>query len=124
MGVEKEESMNRSSQDLFAPLESLERRTLFSIALIDGTLQIEGTRRADVIFIAHGLRSPSRFLVSVNGIGMTFRAKSVTRISVIAGPGDDVINNFRTSSSRIEYKVVRPTTILGGGGNDEIDGTL
>ncbi len=63
-------------------------------------------------------------MFSVNGIGMTFRAKSVTRISVIAGLGDDVINNFRTSSSRIEYNVVRPTTIMGGGGNDEIDGTL
>ncbi len=108
-----------------ARLESLETRTLFSITLVDGTLQIEGTRRSDVIDVAVGVISPSRILVSVNGVGETFRAKSVTRIVIIAGLGDDTINQpFYMPPRKTSFDVNRPTTILGGGGNDYISGTL
>jgi Ca2+-binding RTX toxin-like protein len=102
-------------------VEVLEPRQLCSATLLDdGTLRIEGTRRSDVIEMSIRSQRSGRILVSVNGVAQAFRAKDVTRIDVLCGLGNDRVNStFGKSNPR---DVARPTTLLGGGGDDVMDG--
>lgn len=101
------------------PVESLESRMLLSATLVDGTLDVEGTRRADVIDFSFKLNDPGHIVVGINGIPFGFRSSKVLRIVVNGGLGDDLINR---NPDALPNEVAKPTTIDGGDGNDSISG--
>jgi Ca2+-binding RTX toxin-like protein len=99
-----------------AMVESLESRQLLSVALTSGTLQIDGTRHSDAIAVTVDSTREGRLLVTVNGVSESIRAKNVKQISINAGLGTDTVNLHPDTD------VDKPMTILGGSGNDNLNG--
>src|SRR2546421_12624166 len=86
------DAMNPSQklQDKSPMVEVLEERRMLSASLSShGVLDVEGTRRADVVTVSK--TSTGRIDVSVNGVHETFRGRSVHSIVVNAGRGDDAV---------------------------------
>lgn len=102
-----------------AVFELLETRTLLSATLINGTLDVEGTRRADVIDFSFKLNDPGHIVVSINGTPFGFRSSKVGQIVVNCGLGNDTVNR---NPNAMPNDVAKPTTIICGGGNDRISG--
>jgi hypothetical protein len=99
-----------------AVVETLEERRLLSASLLaHGLLDVEGTRRADVVTITK--TSTGRIDVSINGVHQTFRGRSVRSIMVNAGRGDDSV---AVSNDHHGIGVMR--SIDGGAGDDTLVG--
>ena len=92
------------------PLESLESRTLLTVTLDNGLLTIIGTDAADLIQVN---QNGADIEVELNALTTPFDANLVNRIR-IEGLGE---------ADAINVNVNRPTTILGGAGNDNILGS-
>jgi Ca2+-binding RTX toxin-like protein len=115
----------QNHQDRIPQLESLEQRRMLSASLSShGTLDVEGTRRADVVTISK--TSTGRIDVSVNGVHQTFRGKSVRNIVVNAGRGDDSVavgnDNHGIGVQRSIDGGLGNDTLVGGKGEDSITG--
>ena len=83
---------------------------LLAGAVDNGVLTVTGTEGADVIFVS---QVGTHILVDVNGTQTQVDAEEVRSIRIEALGGDDTVL----------VDVVRPTTILGGAGNDLILGS-
>jgi len=92
-------------------LEPLENRRLLSVSLSGGTLRIVGTPTRNAVTIQIVKQD---LIVTDNGIASTFDVAKVTGISADLGAGNDYF-----SASQIAI----PATVLGGAGNDVIQGT-
>src|SRR5687768_2396986 len=113
---------HRSSQPAAAqPItEGLEERRLLaaSPAVVtatlapDGTLDVVGTRKADVIVLQLDAANPQQLLVTAGGVtvGEPLPLASVTTIRVTGGGGNDQIT--------IGATLTLPATLLGDRGND------
>jgi Ca2+-binding RTX toxin-like protein len=97
-------------------LEPLESRTLLSVSLENGTLSIVGTSAADSICIRPA-KSPGSIKVRINGEVSFFNKADITGIHVDAGAGNDTV-----LISEIGATIEIPATILGGAGNDGLQG--
>src|SRR5947199_5741807 len=95
-------------------LEPLESRTLLSVSVDNGTLNIVGTDAADNIRMRVA-RDKSLLKVWVNDQVSLFPKADVTAINVDAGAGDDIV-----MISQIGGLIEIPATILGGEGNDAL----
>lgn len=103
-------------------MEAVEGRVLLSASLgADGTLAIEGTRRADAIDVNVPVDDPRGIVVTVNGVSSRFRGKAVQRIDILLGLGSDRLR-MRGVSPVAAAIVDKPATIDAGDGNDVIDG--
>ncbi len=104
-------------------LEVLDDRSLMSITLTNGLLDVIGTTGADQIRVT--LASPSTLQVTVNTTGESrqFKLSAVTKITVHARGGDDdvVIGPNITIPAEV-HGGPGNDTILGGGGNDLLRG--
>ena len=97
-------------------LEPLESRTLLSVSLDNGTLSIVGTDAADYITVRLA-RDKSQLKVGMNGQITFFNKADVTAINIDAGAGNDNVLIYETGGT-----IEAPATILGGAGNDGIQG--
>src|SRR5688572_28793396 len=95
-------------------LEPLERRTLLSVSLDNGTLNIVGTDASDGIHLRPA-KNTSNLKVGVNGEYSMFKMADVTAIKIDTGAGDDSIK-----ISELGAPIEVPATILGGAGSDSI----
>src|SRR2546430_10496443 len=91
--------------------EGLEKRQLLSVSLESGTLKISGTRRRDAVIVQQNKQD---LIVTVGVTATRFAAADVTAIVADLGAGNDY---FAASQIAI------PATILGGAGNDVLQGT-
>jgi Ca2+-binding RTX toxin-like protein len=91
-------------------LQTLERRALLAVTLDAGLLTVTGTDQPDTILINPGV---NQVIVDLNGTPSPFPAADVQRISIDALAGADTIT----------INVDRPTTILGGAGDDTVTGS-
>jgi Ca2+-binding RTX toxin-like protein len=75
-------------------IQSLERRTMLSASLIEGTLQVNGTEHEDVITVVKDkVHGELMLIATVNGGKVrSFPARKVLEISVQAGKGDDHVD--------------------------------
>jgi hypothetical protein len=96
-------------------IESLESRRMLSAAVEHGVLVIEGTRRADVISVA--LDGARTLNVTVNGRQSSFDRRSIGRICIVAGCGDDQV-----SLNNGGRAMTAGALVLGGAGNDSLAG--
>ncbi len=92
-------------------IEKLEGRRLLAASLSNGLLVVTGTEGDDTINFAVGGSSISVFL---NGVGSVFNARDVERVHVDALGGDDTVILGR--------RLMLPTVVLGGPGDDFISG--
>ena len=92
-------------------LESLENRRLLSVSLHNGTLNIIGTRTRNAVTVQIVKQD---LIVTENGVASRFDVSKVTGIHADLGAGNDYF-----SASQIAI----PATVLGGAGNDVIQGT-
>ena len=97
-------------------LEPLESRTLLSVSVGNGTLNIVGTDAADSIRVRVA-KDHSLLQVKINGQVNLVHKADVTAINIDAGAGDDIV---MISESGGPLQI--PATILGGNGNDVIQG--
>jgi Ca2+-binding RTX toxin-like protein len=84
--------------------------------LANGLLTITGSDNDDIIYVTQDSTS---ITVAVNGANQKFGLSSVSRITVDALAGNDLV---RLSSSSGSKKVSRPATVFGGNGNDTLIG--
>ena len=92
--------------------ESLETRSLFSVAIDDGVVTVVGTRNNDTIVVG---RLNDQVLISVNGNEQgNFDPSDVTKIVARGLAGHDSIASW--GGSRI------PTELIGGKGIDVLSG--
>jgi Ca2+-binding RTX toxin-like protein len=115
----------QNHQNRAPQVESLEERRMLSSSISShGTLDVEGTRRADVVTITKTSRG--RIDVSVNGVHETFRGKSVRAIVVNTGRGDDSVavcnDNQGIGVHRSIDGGAGNDTLVGGKGEDSITG--
>jgi Ca2+-binding RTX toxin-like protein len=117
-------------------IEFLEERRLLSASILikDGTLIVRGTQRADHIVVSEHRADGSipedgpALFVRINGRERRLDPSKIKRILVEAGNGDDHVEmtddpfftGLRVAQVIIEQ--TRPTTILGGRGNDTLIG--
>src|SRR5215204_175535 len=97
-------------------LEPLESRTLLSVSVDNGTLNITGTDAADYIQVRPA-KDRALLKVIFNSEISFFNKADVTAIHVDAGAGDDTV-----MISEIRATIESPATLLGGDGNDAIQG--
>src|SRR6059058_4533426 len=97
-------------------LEPLESRTLLSVSVDNGTLNIVGTDAADSIRVRVA-KDHNLFQVKFNGQVSLIHKADVSAINVDAGAGDDIVM-ISEAGGIIEI----PATVLGGQGNDSIQG--
>lgn len=83
---------------------------LLAVGINNGELAVTGTEGADVILVS---QVGNNIVVDVNGVQTPFDAAGVRSIRIEALGGDDTV----------VVDVDRPTTILGGAGNDFIVGS-
>jgi Ca2+-binding RTX toxin-like protein len=121
-----------------AMIEQLEGRQLLSAAfsVIDGTLIVRGTGRADQIRVdttipvalaVVGAPVPtSKVVVTLNGRRREFDASTINRIRIEAGAGDDLVllgrNPLTPSHFAPGGSALVPATLLGGDGDDTLVG--
>src|SRR5262245_929344 len=101
-----------------AVIESLEARTLLSVAIVDGTFEVVGSDGADDIFVSADAVFISVFQFSINGQRQFATLNGVEDIQITGGEGDDRIT-LDPSLDAMGYRA----TIDGGGGNDRISAT-
>src|SRR5258706_4605814 len=118
-------------------VEILERRSFLTASLsAGGTLAIAGTRRDDLIYVYLNGVLPKHLLVTINGVETVFEAARVKRIYVNCGLGDDRVQMRdgvaygagpiplpTTIHGGPVIPVERPTTLLGGSGDDHLEGS-
>ena len=109
-------------------VEQLERRALLSAAVADvsldeGTLQIIGTNKADVISVS--LKDEANIQVTLNGDVQEFALVDVQLINIKSLQGADnvAISEDITISTHIVTGQGRDS-VLGGGGSDDVDGEM
>lgn len=121
--------------------ESLEpRRLLTAAATLDaaGLLTVEGTRRDDVLLVTLYTGKGGRPTLSITNNGdefAIFRTKGITRVKMLGGLGDDVLEvHGQGTSVQIDaansdvlllqsgVKFPLPVTLFGGGDNDTLTG--
>ena len=90
--------------------ETLEFRTFLDATLNNGLLTVTGTDNAEAITVNP---QAAQFIVDIGGVQTPFTAADVQQISISALGGNDTVT----------VNVNRPTTILGGAGNDVITGS-
>jgi hypothetical protein len=93
-----------------------------SAGVISGVLQVVGTNGADTILLAP-TSTGTGLTVNVNG-QVLGPFTGLTGVIVYALNGDDTVRLLRSAGRRIRRSITTPTTILGGWGNDTVDGSL
>lgn len=99
-------------------IESLEQRRMLSVSSSlskGGTLDVEGTRRADTITLSK--TNDGRVDVSVNGVHAFYSSGRVKRVLVNGGLGSDDM-----AVSNGNGGIAAPRTLVGGGGDDTLVG--
>lgn len=93
--------------------EVLSERSLPSITLSGGVLQVVGTSGADLI---HVTKSGDQIHVQINSTGETqsFSASAVTSLDIRCGNGDDRVS--------VASSITADANVRGGGGNDVVVG--
>ncbi|MDB5322868.1 MAG: calcium binding hemolysin protein [Phycisphaerales bacterium] len=110
-------------------METLERRSLLAASLsAGGTLAIAGRHRDDDVEIFLNAVLPKHLLVTFNGVETVFEAARVKRIYVNCGEGNDSVqmrdaSDYVTIHGGPVIPVERPTTLLGGLGVDDLEGS-
>lgn len=100
-----------------AAIEKLEARQFLSATLDQGTLTVFGTHKADNIQLTIDRGTSNQITVTVNGAVSRFLLSDVLKIDIDGGAGNDIIGVDRN-----QPKLIQPTTIFGGAGNDVISG--
>ena len=108
--------------DQRAAIEALEVRRLlaanaFASLTADGSLNVTGTSKADVLTMTVGAK-PGRLLVKLNGQQKAFISSKVKRVSFTAGNGNDQVKLVAKNGARLAV----PLTLNGGVGNDTLVG--
>jgi Ca2+-binding RTX toxin-like protein len=101
--------------------EALEARKLLSVSIVDGVLRIIGTPSNDVIEVKYDPASDrlnAAIVVKFNGAETYWNQAAFQGIYIDGGNGHDNIG-FNENDG----KVGRPTTLIGGAGNDTIEGS-
>ena len=98
-------------------VEDLEQRRMMSSSPVSlgrgGVLNVQGTRRADVITVAPDAQQ-GMVDVNVNGRVFKFSEARISKLSIKAGAGNDKVV--------VSHAINIPAYIDGGSGNDTIDG--
>jgi Ca2+-binding RTX toxin-like protein len=103
-------------------LHSLEDRTLFStpnVTLAGATLNIQGTKDADVIVVGYAADGKNVFVMTNNASGtttQTFPAAKLKKAIIDGKGGDDVIVIDES------FRAFVPTQVSGGAGSDVLIG--
>lgn len=105
-----------------ATIEHLEGRRLLShapaapTAVLDasGVLEVNGTRKADLISIHVDAADATKLDVTMNGTTVSFALADVKGIHVDAGSGNDTVT--------VDASVNVAATLMGGNGNDSMTG--
>src|SRR4051794_2746591 len=109
------------SDAVCASFEPLEPRKLLSATLsAKGTLVADGTSGNDIIAISRDLKRPTKILVTINGVGAKFPSGSVKRIEMTGQGGADRLS----LNDSLGIISARGATLLGGDGNDTLEGGL
>lgn len=110
------------SVDSFRAEQLESRRLLSAVTLVDGTLEIEGTSRADRIEVKLGTGG-GELLVTMNRQATPFPLSAVSRIEIDAFNGSDLITIDEAITLPTDIDAGRGNdTVFGGGGPDDIDG--
>ncbi len=107
-------SRRRLGHAVASAVESLESRRLLSSSLDNGVLAVIGTANNDSLSVSYPGGSDVRVLD--NGVATFYPYAQVQSIWIDGGEGNDYVSAGTTY-------VTRPTTILGGTGNDTIYGS-
>lgn len=104
-------------------VEQLESRSLLSaVTLVGGTLEIEGTGRADRIDVKLGTNT-GELVVTRNQQVTSFPLSAVSRIEIDAFNGNDLITVDEAITLPTDIDAGRGNdTVFGGSGPDDIDG--
>src|SRR5689334_1175472 len=116
--------MNALRRRPFA-IETLERRTLMTADLVNGTLTVVGTNRDDAIQVQVAVSGPhtGELQVDINGQQSFFDPLQITSISISGLNGKDQITvNDNVSINCVIDGGGGKDNIKGGGGNDTIHG--
>jgi len=105
-------------------MESMESRQMLSAAISHGVLSIDGTARADTIILT--MDSPRTLRVRVGDAESTFLRKSIGKIRINGGRGDDLVT-VGSDATPVTLRVSvtggdGSDTIVGGAGNDTLSG--
>src|SRR5437868_4973687 len=102
-------------------LESLDRRSLLSVTLANGLLDVFGSTGPDVIRITQPAAGKIRATCDSTGDNQTFDLSAVRNILVRSRGGDDTVVVGPNITVPAEVRAwAGDDTVLGGGGNDTI----
>lgn len=106
----------RISRSITAVVETMEQRRLLTASMTNGILNVTGTSGNDVVYMYYTGYQTNNWAVNVNGIvDWSGPAASVKGFNVFTGAGNDNIS--------INPIDAPPATLLGGDGNDTLQGT-
>lgn len=110
--------MRRKQPQVRPSVEPLEARTLLDAALLDGIWTVRGTAAADAIKLDRDPAQPAALRAFINNqlVG-TVALDQVKSIRVEAGAGNDTVRIDEANGA-----ITLPTFILGGTGDDTLDG--
>lgn len=125
--------MRTPARPQFRPLlDTLGDRSLLSVTLTNGLLEVIGTTGADSIHVTQPTPAQVRVTVDNTGEGGTFPAEALSRVLVRSRGGDDTVAVAANFSRPVEVRAWAGNdtitggplgdTLLGGGGNDVITG--
>ena len=92
---------------------ALERRALLSGTIVDGVIVIDGTEKADYIFVLAGVVN-NKLTVSINSHEQRFDMTGVTGMRIEGSGGGDILDATNSPIS---------VTLLGGNGRDRLRGS-
>ncbi len=103
----------RASTSSHPAVESLEPRRLLSVSMGQHSIDVEGTRRNDVISIRQDTLHASKLVITVNGVAAKYSMDAITQLTINAGRGNDVIS---VDDIRRSFSV----NISAGDGDDQV----
>ena len=116
-GRKKNQPRKSSRRTQRPAAEVLEVRSLLSATLSGGVLTINTGSRADTINVSLVANDPTKLDVCENGRHKLFNVSQVNSIKANLGNGNDLFEIDQRNG-----QITKPTTILGGSGNDTLFG--
>ena len=116
-GRKKNQPRKSSRRTQRPAAEVLEVRSLLSVTLSGGVLSIIEGSRADTVNVSLVANDPTKLDVCENGRHKLFNVSQVNSIKANLGNGNDLFEIDQRNG-----QITKPTTILGGRGNDTLFG--